>query len=219
MKLANWIPPHVTLVICGITLVAVAVGVYPVYAALDHHPNALVAWLGQNAGHAVSAVSGALASVGTILTTLGHSAGPFVERVFKKPVAKDKLTDVLLPPRPALLPSAAPPTVQGDTVNLTPETLLGDIEIANLILTDVVSFAQGNQVSGEVTVAGKEYTTSIIRLPNGPAAPYVTINGSLLSILMLVMTDAAAFMAGAPIQVAVKLGNTWSGLTIAVKAA
>jgi hypothetical protein len=89
-----------------------------------------------------------------------------------------------------------------------------DLELVALIFSDLTGFVQGKTIAGTTSIGGKTYNVSVVTLPTGPVEPFQVISGSLSSILLLVLTDVGAFEAGAPLQIAVKFGNEWVGLTI-----
>jgi pectate lyase len=89
-------------------------------------------------------------------------------------------------------------------------TFLQDLGVVEQVLQDVVAFAGGQPVSG--TIGG--YNASVVVLTGGPVAPYVTLSGSILSIILTVLGEYAAFSSGAPIEIAIKEGNTWYGVSL-----
>lgn len=93
--------------------------------------------------------------------------------------------------------------------------ILEEFEIFELIGADVEAFAAGQPVSAMKTIGSETYSLSVVKLA-GPVAPYQEFTGSFFNILGLVLADAAAFAAGAPIQVAEKVGATWYGETLSV---
>lgn len=95
-------------------------------------------------------------------------------------------------------------------------SILQDLQLFETILGDVAAFAAGQPVSTTKTVGNETYSISIVHLPNGPAAPYQTISGNFFAILGIVLADAAAIAAGAPIAVAEKIGNTWYGTNLSI---
>lgn len=96
-------------------------------------------------------------------------------------------------------------------------SILQDLGIIELILSDIAAVAAGKQVSQTQTIGGETVTVSVVVLPEGPTGtPYQVISGNFWSILMAVFADAAAIAAGAPVQIAEKLGNTWYGSTFSV---
>lgn len=86
-------------------------------------------------------------------------------------------------------------------------TLLEALGLVEVGATDFAEVKNGQTATQ--TIDG--YTITVEELPNGPVAPYQTINGSVLSILEIGFMDYAAFSAGAPAYLAEKLGNTWYG--------
>ncbi len=96
-------------------------------------------------------------------------------------------------------------------------SILQDLEIVELILSDIAEVAAGKTVTQTQTVGSSEVTVSIVVLPNGPAGtPYQVIGGGFFAIFLAVLADAAAIASGAPVQIAEKLGNTWYGSTFSV---
>lgn len=89
-------------------------------------------------------------------------------------------------------------------------TLIQDLGLVEAVLGDVVAFAGGQPVSA--TLEG--YDVALQVLPSGPVAPYITLSGSILSIIGVVLTEYVAFSSGAPVSLAIKEGNTWYGLTL-----
>lgn len=87
-----------------------------------------------------------------------------------------------------------------------------ELGVVEAILGDVAAFASGQPVSANVP--NTKYTASVVILPNGPVAPYQTLSGSFFSILEVAFTDAAAFAAGAPLQIAVKENKSWYGISL-----
>jgi hypothetical protein len=85
-----------------------------------------------------------------------------------------------------------------------------DLSILETVLADVEAFASGQPVSQ--TEDG--YTITIQKIA-GPAAPYTTISGSVFAIIFAVFGLYEEFAAGAPIQLAVKEGASWYGVTLA----
>jgi hypothetical protein len=100
-------------------------------------------------------------------------------------------------------------------------SILQDLNLFETILGDVAAFAAGQPVSTTATVGSETYSVSVTHLPNGPVAPYQVIAGNFFAVLGMVLADAAAISAGAPLNIAEKIGNTWYGtaLTVVPKAA
>ena len=91
-----------------------------------------------------------------------------------------------------------------------------DLQIVELILGDISQVAAGGVVSGTKQIGGTTYNVQVQVLTNGPSGtPFQVISGSFWSILTTVFGDLTALAAGAPIQIADKVGNTWYGLTLA----
>ena len=96
-------------------------------------------------------------------------------------------------------------------------SLLQDLEIVELILSDIASVAAGKPVSQTQTIGSVSVTVSVVVLPEGPSGTaYQIFSGSFWNILMMAFADAAAIASGAPIMVAEKIGNTWYGSTFSV---
>lgn len=93
-------------------------------------------------------------------------------------------------------------------------SIIQDLGIVETVLGDVAGFAAGNPVAASID----GYGVSIQVLPNGPAAPYTEITGSIFAIILAVIGLAGSFAAGAPVQVAVKENKTWYGVTLTPKA-
>lgn len=85
-----------------------------------------------------------------------------------------------------------------------------DLTILETILADVAAFAAGQPVSQ--TTDG--YTVTIAKIA-GPGAPYTTISGSIFAIILAVFGLYEEFASGVPIQLAVKEGTSWYGVTLA----
>jgi hypothetical protein len=99
-------------------------------------------------------------------------------------------------------------------------TILTDIALAEAILGDIEAFVSGKPVSTVQTIGANTYTAAIQILTTGPVAPYQNLaNGSVLSIFSLLIEDYAEISTGQPIQVALKIGNTWYGLSLSYVAA
>jgi hypothetical protein len=94
-------------------------------------------------------------------------------------------------------------------------SIIQDLGIVETVLGDVASFAAGNPVAASID----GYGVSVQVLPDGPAAPYVVIEGSIFQILLAVIGLVGAFSAGAPIQLAVHENKTWYGVTLTPKVA
>ncbi len=84
------------------------------------------------------------------------------------------------------------------------------IGIVETILADVDSFASGTPVSQ--TVDG--YTITIQKFGGTEPTGFTVISGSVLAIILSAFTLYASFEAGVSVQVAVKEGNTWYGVTL-----
>lgn len=96
-------------------------------------------------------------------------------------------------------------------------TLIQDLELFETIAGDVVAFASGQPVSTSKTIGSTTYGVSVVVLPQGPTGTqYQVFTGSVLSILGLVLQDAAEISGGLPVQIAEKIGNTWYGSTLTV---
>ena len=93
-------------------------------------------------------------------------------------------------------------------------SIIEDIEIVEAILGEVAAFAGGQPAVVTKVIGGNNYTLSVVKLANGPVAPYQTISGSFWEILITALADAAAIAAGAPLAIAEKIGNTWYGTTL-----
>jgi hypothetical protein len=93
-------------------------------------------------------------------------------------------------------------------------TLWQDLAIGEVILEDLTSIASGQPANFSKTVEGITFSGSVVTLPNGPTGtPYLVFTGSVWQILGLLLAEGSAFVAGAPIQIAEKVGNTWLGYT------
>lgn len=96
-------------------------------------------------------------------------------------------------------------------------TLWEDLGIAEVVLGDVVAFAGGQPATVTRAVSGYSITDSIVHLPSGPAQTgYQVFSGSVWQILGLLLADAGAAQAGAPVQIAEKVGNSWYGHTLTI---
>jgi hypothetical protein len=95
-------------------------------------------------------------------------------------------------------------------------SILEDLEIVEVVLGDLAAFAGGQPVSTMKTIGSETYSISVALLPNGPVAPYTTIQGTFLSVLFTVLADATAVAAGAPLAIAVKENKSWYGLTLQI---
>jgi hypothetical protein len=93
-------------------------------------------------------------------------------------------------------------------------SFINDLEIIEAILGDVTEFAAGSPVNASPTIGGTKYTISLVILASGPVAPYVTISGSFFSTFFEALTIGSEVAGGGSAQVAVKIKNTWIGLTI-----
>ena len=93
-------------------------------------------------------------------------------------------------------------------------SILQDLELVEVALGDLAAFAAGSPISASPTIGGEKVSVAVVHLPNGPAAPYQVISGSVLAILGTALAIGATFSAGEPVQVATKEGNTWYGLTV-----
>lgn len=93
-------------------------------------------------------------------------------------------------------------------------TFIEDLELTEAILGDVVAFAAGQPVSVNKVIGASTLAVSAVVLPNGPSGGFEPINGSVLSILAVVLLDVTSFVSGLPIQIAVKEKNTWYGFTL-----
>jgi hypothetical protein len=106
------------------------------------------------------------------------------------------------------------PPDSGAAAGASSVNLLQELGLVEAALGDVAAFAAGQPVSGTAKIGNTDYTASVVVLPNGPAAPYQSITGSVLSIIGVVLGDVAAFSAGAPVAIAIKENKTWYGLTL-----
>ena len=96
-------------------------------------------------------------------------------------------------------------------------SLWEDFRIAQTIFNDISSYAAGNPIAAPnpVAIGNELLNVSSVLLPNGPTGTAYQVLGGhdFYSLLVLVFSDLAAFVAGAPLQVAIKVGNTWNGVT------
>lgn len=90
-------------------------------------------------------------------------------------------------------------------------SLLQELGVLDTVVSDLAAFAAGEPIPANID----GYDATVVHLPNGPVAPYITISGSFLSILLTALTEYATFASGQPIYLAIKEGNTWYGLTLA----
>lgn len=93
-------------------------------------------------------------------------------------------------------------------------SLIQDFELLEAIAGDLAAFAAGQPVSATQKIGNSEYSASVVPLPNGPSGQYQAFSGSFLNILELAFADFAAFTAGAPINLAEKIGKTWYGVSV-----
>lgn len=89
-------------------------------------------------------------------------------------------------------------------------SFIQDLGLVEAVLSDIVSFAEGNPVTK--TVDG--YTVTLKVLLGGPVAPFTALSGGMLSIITAVFADYVAFATGAPVNIAVKEGATWYGASL-----
>ena len=95
-----------------------------------------------------------------------------------------------------------------------PSPLLQDLQEAGIIISDIESYEAGNPVTAPpVTIGTKKLTVTAQQLPSGPVAPFQTIGGSAISIILTVFGDFETISAGAPVSIAFKTGDTWEGAT------
>jgi len=96
-------------------------------------------------------------------------------------------------------------------------SFIQDLELAEVILGDVAAFASGKPLSATKSFGDETVAFQAVILPSGrTGTPYTVFSGSIWEIFALVVGDAAALAAGAPLQIAEKLGNTWYGISIQV---
>lgn len=88
-------------------------------------------------------------------------------------------------------------------------SLIEDLGIVETALGDVAAFAAGNPINAKVD----GYSLAVQVLPSGPVAPFQTISGSVVTMLLTVLALSSEFAAGAPISLAVKENVTWYGVT------
>ena len=102
-------------------------------------------------------------------------------------------------------------------------TLIQEIGLVTEVGQEIVLFTEGqNVVVPPVTIGGVEYDAEVQKFgATQPAPPYMTIGGSILTILETVFTLYATASSGSPIYLAEKIGNVWYGekLTPKVKTA
>jgi hypothetical protein len=99
-------------------------------------------------------------------------------------------------------------------------TLMQELGLVETVAGDIAAFAAGQPVSASKAISGTNYSASVVLLGASATPDYQVFSGSFLSIIGLVLADAAAFAAGAPLKIAEKIGNTWYGLSLtAAKAA
>lgn len=92
-------------------------------------------------------------------------------------------------------------------------SFLQELNVAELIVGDIAAFAAGQAVNASPTIAGQKLSVSVIHLPNGPASPYVVISGTFFGEVLEAFAIGEQFSAGQPVQVAMKEGNSWYGIT------
>ena len=98
-------------------------------------------------------------------------------------------------------------------------SFLQDLQIAGAIFQDIEAFIAGKPVPASVKVGSKTLNSTSVILPAGPAGtPFQVVTGDWYSIIELVFVDVSTFLAGAPIQVAIKVGNAWFGVTLSLAA-
>lgn len=90
---------------------------------------------------------------------------------------------------------------------------LQELEVAELIVSDLTAFAGGQPVTASPTIGGQKLNVSVVHLPLGPAQPYAVISGNFFSELLEAFAIGSAFAAGQSVQVAMKEGNSWYGIT------
>jgi hypothetical protein len=93
-------------------------------------------------------------------------------------------------------------------------SFLTDLELAEVVLSDIVAFADGKEVTASPTIAGTKYNVSLVVLANGPAAPFQPFQGSIFTEFIMGIQIGTEIAAGVGANVALKIGNTWYGLTI-----
>lgn len=93
-------------------------------------------------------------------------------------------------------------------------SLLQDLGIIETVAGDIAAFAAGAPIAS--TIDG--YGVSVQVLPNGPTPPFQAISGGFLAEVLAVISLAAEFQAGTPINLAIKENKTWYGVTLTPKA-
>ncbi len=99
----------------------------------------------------------------------------------------------------------------------TEETILQDIGVIDEGLNEIVEFADGQATTLPAIHAGaKTYTLTAQKFgASQPPATYTVFTGSVFNIIALALLDASEFAAGVPLSLALKVGTTWYGITIA----
>lgn len=97
-------------------------------------------------------------------------------------------------------------------------TIWQDFQLVQLVVGDISAYAAGKVISTPtpVPVGNELFTASSQILADGPTAEFPAIKGDFYSVLVLVFTDLAGFVAGAPLKFAIKVGNVWNGLTFSL---
>lgn len=116
---------------------------------------------------------------------------------------------------PSTPPSTSNPTAAAQPQEIT-MTLIQELGVAEVVFTDIESFAAGQPVTVSPTIDGYKVTDTVTKAGATAPAGYQVFSGSVLSIILAVFADAMALQSGAPIQIAEKIGNTWYGHAITV---
>ena len=67
--------------------------------------------------------------------------------------------------------------------------------------------------SFSVTLDGVTYSVSAVLLPNGAAAPFTPLQGSIETLLFLGLLDIGKFANGSPVSIALPILGHWYGIT------
>lgn len=92
-------------------------------------------------------------------------------------------------------------------------SLLQDLGFAIEVEQDIVGFAGGKPVTKVLPIAGQAVSLSLVVLGPTPPSNYQVFTGNALGIIEMAFTDTTEVLAGMPIAIAQKVGNTWYGLT------
>jgi hypothetical protein len=90
-----------------------------------------------------------------------------------------------------------------------------ELEIGEAVYGDLAAFAAGAPVQATPTIGGDKINVTVVHLPNGAVPPYEVVAGGVFAEIFEAYSLGEHYANGGSVSVAMKISNSWYGITFA----